>query len=174
MPERKLPLPSRHNPLLEPEHTPQSTSPRASAPARPANPPAAEILVERRRLGETDLQVRPGLVGTSNATKSANLGKFQYCHLRIPLPKDLSGSGVFPIGTAVPVPDSYFLMVSMRIAILKHTEQDLTLTHYSDEARTVMSAGLACTKRPFLGQRRKKRSLRRVTSKRHQAQTPRR
>jgi len=76
------------------------------------NTSSAEILIERRRLGQTDLQVRASLVGTSNATKPTNLGKFDYVHLRVPLPKALDGSGIFPAGATVPIPESYFLMVS--------------------------------------------------------------
>lgn len=71
------------------------------------------VLVDRRRLGQTDLSVRAGQVGTSNATKVENLGIFDYAHLRAPLPKDLSGSGIFSASKSVPIPDSYFLMVRM-------------------------------------------------------------
>lgn len=63
-----------------------------------------EDLVKRRRLGQTDLSVRAGQVGTSNATKLKNLGTFDYAHLRVPLPKDVM-SGIFH-----PAPASYFLM----------------------------------------------------------------
>lgn len=69
---------------------------------------AVDELVDRRRLGQTNLAVKPGQVGTSNATKPENLGMFDYAHLRAPLPKDLKGSGIF----TGPVPASYFLMVS--------------------------------------------------------------
>lgn len=63
-----------------------------------------EELVKRRRLGQTDLSVKAGQIGTSNATKPKNLGTFDYAHLRVPLPKNVV-SGIFK-----PAPASYFLM----------------------------------------------------------------
>ncbi|GAB7350655.1 hypothetical protein MBLNU459_g1222t1 [Dothideomycetes sp. NU459] len=87
-------LPEKRNPLVAPKHTPQ-----------------LEILVERRRLGQTVLKVQPGQVGTSNATKPDNLGTFDYAHLRVPLPKDLHGSGIFNLQpNQTTYPEAYFLM----------------------------------------------------------------
>ena len=70
-----------------------------------------EDLLSRRRLGKTKLQVKPGQVGTSNATKPENLGTFEYAHLRAPLPKDLKGSEIFASHQNQPHPETYFLMV---------------------------------------------------------------
>ena len=71
--------------------------------------------MERRRLGQTNLSVKPGQIGTSNATKSENLGMFDYAHLRVPLPRDLKGSGIFTLQKSSTYPESYFLMVCLLI-----------------------------------------------------------
>ncbi|GME57062.1 apses transcription factor [Neofusicoccum parvum] len=86
-------LPEGRNPLIKPENTPQ-----------------LEILIERRRLGQTNLHVKPGQVGVTSATKAENLGMFDYAHLRVPLPKDLKGSGIFGLQKNNAYPESYFLM----------------------------------------------------------------
>lgn len=67
--------------------------------------PEWDQLIARRRLGQTDLAVKSGQVGTSNSTKPKNLGTFDYAHLRAPLPKGIV-SGIFKDGA----PASYFLM----------------------------------------------------------------
>ncbi|KAJ6102494.1 hypothetical protein N7486_004921 [Penicillium sp. IBT 16267x] len=74
-----------------------------------AAPPYEELLA-RRRLGKTNLSVKPGQIGTSNATKPENLGLFEYAHLRAPLPKDLKGSEIFPSHNSQQHPETYFLM----------------------------------------------------------------
>lgn len=89
----KRALPERNNPLLEPT---DSTS--------------TEILVERRRLGQTNLAVKAGIAGVTSATKIENTGTFDYAHLRVPLPKDLAGSGIFTLNRTSVYPESYFLM----------------------------------------------------------------
>lgn len=86
------PLPERMNPLLE-----------------PTDSTAIEILIERRRLGQTNLGTKTGASGLTSATKPQNSGLFDYAHLRVPLPKDLSGSEIFMPGTNG-YPVSYFLM----------------------------------------------------------------
>lgn len=86
-------LPSKRNPLLAPEKT----------------QPHSE-LVAKRRLGQTNLAVKPGQVGTSNATKPENLGPFDYAHLRAPLPRNLKGSEIFAPHQNQPTPEVYFLM----------------------------------------------------------------
>lgn len=91
--ERQHALPEQQNMLLAEERSPPH-----------------EILVERRCLGQTELKVKPGQIGTSNATKLENLGVLDYAHLRVPLPKDLTGSGIFLRGTNRKFPEAYFLM----------------------------------------------------------------
>ncbi|KXL43582.1 hypothetical protein M433DRAFT_155660 [Acidomyces richmondensis BFW] len=89
----KRSLPELRNPMLVEERAPQH-----------------DILVERRCLGQTELKVKPGQVGVSNATKLNNLGVLDYAHLRVPLPKDLTTSGIFSRGPNNKYPESYFLM----------------------------------------------------------------
>lgn len=72
-------------------------------------------LVKKRRLGQTNLAVKPGQVGTSNATKPENLGMFDYAHLRAPLPEILKGSEIFAPQAHQPHPEAYFLMVRKEI-----------------------------------------------------------
>jgi hypothetical protein len=73
-----------------------------------------EELLTRRRLGKTKLTVKPGQIGTSNATKAENLGPFEYAHLRAPLPDDLRGSEIFDSPQNQSHPETYFLMVRGR------------------------------------------------------------
>ncbi|KAK7510780.1 apses transcription factor-like protein [Phyllosticta citriasiana] len=82
-------LPDQRNPLILPEHT-----------------PALDILIERRRLGQTNLQVKSGHAAPSKLDAK---DLFDYAHLRVPLPKDLNGSGIFSSKGAA-YPESYFLM----------------------------------------------------------------
>ncbi|THC95300.1 hypothetical protein EYZ11_005210 [Aspergillus tanneri] len=86
-------LPKKNNPLIQ-----------------AAEAPAYEELLARRRLGKTNLAVKPTQVGTSNATKPENLGPFEYAHLRAPLPRDLKGSEIFPSHSPQQHPETYFLM----------------------------------------------------------------
>lgn len=76
-------------------------------------------LVKKRRLGQTNLAVKPGQVGTSNATKPEHLGLFDYAHLRAPLPENLKGSEIFSPQLHHPHPEAYFLMVGKTNAIVK-------------------------------------------------------
>ena len=64
--------------------------------------------MKKRRLGQTNLYVKAGQVGMSNATKPENLGIFDYAHLRAPLPDNLKGSEIFKY---LPNTEAYFLMV---------------------------------------------------------------
>jgi hypothetical protein len=81
-------------------------------------------LVERRCLGQTELKVKPGQVGTTNATKPDNLGVLDYAHLRVPLPKDLSNSGIFIKQKDRKWPEAYFLMVRGKTFRLRAGERD--------------------------------------------------
>lgn len=85
---RERPLPDRVNPLM--------VGPDA---------PSYEELVDRRRLGQTDLVVKNSQVGTSSATQPENLGKFDYLHLRVNIPETKNG-----IWGNRGSPTSYFLM----------------------------------------------------------------
>ncbi|KAF2227002.1 hypothetical protein BDZ85DRAFT_278913 [Elsinoe ampelina] len=87
-------LPTRRNPLLEPLDDEE----------------LRQELLSKRRLGQTELAVDAGQVGTSNATKPKNLGPFDYAHIRVPLPKDLKGSGIFHAARGHSTPEAYFLM----------------------------------------------------------------
>ncbi|KAH7116036.1 apses transcription factor-like protein [Dendryphion nanum] len=89
----KRTLPDRRNPLIDAETSPPH-----------------DVLVERRRLGQTNLAVKPGIAGLSNGSKAEISGTFDYAHLRVPLPKDLAGSGIFQLKTTTSYPESYFLM----------------------------------------------------------------
>lgn len=105
--------------MLVEERAPSRTSILRDAPTidRPFANDARiidEILVERRCLGQTELKVKPGQIGTSNATKPDNLGVLDYAHLRVPLPSDLSSSGIFIKGANRKYPEAYFLMVRKR------------------------------------------------------------
>ncbi|MCJ1421559.1 hypothetical protein MMC32_007923, partial [Xylographa parallela] len=86
-------LPKKRNPLVAPDKTPEHSD-----------------LVSRRRLGQTKLAVKPGQVGSSNATKPENLGKFDYAHLRAPLPENLRTSEIFAPQPKQSSPGAYFLM----------------------------------------------------------------
>ncbi|KAK6821523.1 hypothetical protein RU639_007844 [Aspergillus parasiticus] len=76
----------------------------------PSETPSYEELLRCRRLGKTNLTVRPTVIGTSNATKPENLGPFEYAHLRVKLPRDLKGSEIFPSHNTQQQPETYFLM----------------------------------------------------------------
>ncbi|KAE8149158.1 hypothetical protein BDV25DRAFT_6755 [Aspergillus avenaceus] len=86
-------LPKKNNPHILPPET-----------------PSYDELLRCRRLGKTNLSVRPTVIGTSNATKPENLGPFEYAHLRVKLPKDLKGSEIFPSHNPSQQPETYFLM----------------------------------------------------------------
>ncbi|KAK4695909.1 hypothetical protein P7C71_g1918, partial [Lecanoromycetidae sp. Uapishka_2] len=86
-------LPKKRNHLLSLKHT-----------------PSHDELIKKRRLGQTTLTVKPGLVGTSNSTKPENLGPFDYAHLRAPLPENLKGSEIFAPHANQSTPEVYFLM----------------------------------------------------------------
>ncbi|MCJ1293120.1 hypothetical protein MMC34_004673 [Xylographa carneopallida] len=86
-------LPKKRNPLVAPDKTPEHSE-----------------LISRRRLGQTKLAVKPEQVGSSNATKPENLGKFDYAHLRAPLPDNLRTSEIFAPQPKQSSPGAYFLM----------------------------------------------------------------
>ncbi|GIJ86076.1 hypothetical protein Asppvi_004949 [Aspergillus pseudoviridinutans] len=86
-------LPKRNNPFVLPDQS-----------------PSYEELLALRRLGKTNLAVKPTQIGTSNATKPENLGPFEYAHLRAKLPKDLKGSEIFASHAPQQHPETYFLM----------------------------------------------------------------
>lgn len=65
----------------------------------------------------------PNLAGTGKGT-------FDYAHLRVPLPKDLSGSEIFALKNMTAYPESYFLMVRRQGRLL--TKADATQRRSSD------------------------------------------
>ncbi|GFG20833.1 hypothetical protein IFM61606_00819 [Aspergillus udagawae] len=89
-------LPKRNNPFVLPDQSPSWRT--------------DEELLALRRLGKTNLAVKPTQIGTSNATKPENLGPFEYAHLRAKLPKDLKGSEIFASHAPQQHPETYFLM----------------------------------------------------------------
>lgn len=114
---KKRSLPQMRNPLVEPGLTPEckllACRVALSHAFKVADNDTVDVLVERRRLGHTSLNVKSGAVGLSPSTSPVNLGKFDYAHLRVPLPKSLSGSGIHKPQKAGLVPESYFLMVCL-------------------------------------------------------------
>lgn len=101
--------------MLHPDRTPDRMCHLATLfAARIANRPLTDAeLIKKRRLGQTTLTVKPGLVGTHNSTKPENLGPFDYAHLRAPLPEKLKGSEIFAPHSNQPTPEVYFLMVCL-------------------------------------------------------------
>ncbi|MCJ1463457.1 hypothetical protein MMC07_002064 [Pseudocyphellaria aurata] len=112
-PDRRT-LPRKHNPLLAPEQTPECEDLIQSGIVTPEHLLIGCLtdseLVNKRRLGQTNLSVRAGQVGISNATKPENLGMFDYVHLRAPLPENLKGSEIFAPQAHQSNPEAYFLM----------------------------------------------------------------
>ncbi len=105
-------LPKKRNPLLAPGKTPARTLQPATSVRRALLIALVDDeLIKKRRLGQTTLTVKPGLVGTSNSTKPENLGPFDYAHLRAPLPENLKGSEIFAPHANQSTPEVYFLMV---------------------------------------------------------------
>lgn len=108
-------LPRKHNPLLATDQTPDCEDLVESCITIPEHLLIGYVtdaeLVRKRRLGQTDLRVRAGQVGISNATKPENLGMFDYAHLRAPLPENLKGSEIFAPQAHQSNPEAYFLMV---------------------------------------------------------------
>lgn len=86
-------------------------------------------LIKKRRLGQTDLAVKPGQVGVNSATKPENLGLFDYAHLRAPLPDNLKGSEIFAPHQNQSPPESYFLMVRICKMVGTQFDADCRLLH---------------------------------------------
>ncbi len=120
---------------------------------------ADEELVKKRRLGQTNLAVKPGQVGTSNATKPENLGIFDYAHLRAPLPKNLKGSEIFAPNQHQPHPEAYFLMVRWRLRLRDCERCADGCVMSREEVVTAILAPLACSRPLSPGQNTKKRWL---------------
>jgi len=153
-------LPSARCPLMAIRCSSPSTlrtvrdDPASRALCAPRLTSTDDILVERRRLGQTDLTVKPGQVGITSATKAENLGIFDYAHLRVPLPRNLKGSGIFSLQRNHSYPDSYFLMViySYRASCSMFNRR------CSDAAAMDTSAQRECSRQPSPGRQPKKSS----------------
>ncbi|PWY84880.1 apses transcription factor [Aspergillus heteromorphus CBS 117.55] len=102
-------LPKKNNPHVLADSAPACKLGSHLAPGLGLGLDHDELLA-RRRLGKTNLAVKPTQIGTSNATKPENLGPFEYAHLRAPLPRDLKGSEIFPSHVPQQHPETYFLM----------------------------------------------------------------
>lgn len=157
-------LPDRVNPLVQPNLTPERESsswPVFTPVANNWHP--ASALIRERRLGQTDLSVRAGAVGTSNATKRENLGLFNYAHLKVPFPESFKGSEIHPHHPKHGPPTSYFLMVRhFSTFLMKHCSPD-------DNRGEVMMdtlAQAACSKPHSPGPLRPKKRRKRITSSR--------
>lgn len=124
---------------------------------------ADEELVKKRRLGQTNLAVKPGQVGTSNATKPENLGIFDYAHLRAPLPKNLRGSEIFAPNQHQPHPEAYFLMVRRRLRSGNGESCADGCVISREEAVMAILAPLACSRPLSHGQNTEKRWLSVIT-----------
>lgn len=113
-----------------------------------------ENLVIRRRLGKTNLSVKPSQIGTSNATKEGNLGLFEYAHLRVKLPEDLKGSEIFPSHASMTPPETYFLMVRYFLHVPNYrTITKLSRLLHSAAAQMGLSVLLECSRSHSLGPR---------------------
>ena len=123
-------------------------------------------LLAQRKLGQTNLTVKPAQVGTSNATKPENLGQFDYAHLRAPLPPNLKSSEIFT-QPGQPLPEAYFLMVRTNKGG-KGAFQLTVLSLASEGVAMAISVLLECSKLASLGLSMQKKLQKGTTSRVYQ------
>ena len=97
--------------------------------------------------------MKPGQIGTINASKPEHLGRFEYAHLRAPLPDKLASSEIFapkvkkgePKSPTQTTPEAYFLMVCLPVITPSSPEGSGELTHLVELQRRSSDGHVSAT-----------------------------